>query len=334
MKPIDSIGVIINPRAGRGFTENARVAVEVIRKFPNARIVTGPGETGAAVLWNAAVDLQVCDCDPTPGRLQTISLARKLVEMGIDLLLVIGGDGTFSDVAFALAGVKQAPPMIGIGAGSTNVGPLVTCHRQTVADLDPARFEITSPPAIMVSDGQAPLGMGFNDCALGFTVVGTREGQICDVDAAAKMQGKNIPGRPRSIGTPELRVERIGAERIVTIASGAWISCVIIGLAERAFLGKGVTGGVCLAAYTGAPAGCLVASIPLVQVEISREELLQLGPIDTRYVSFDASMAIQVQGACDGAAINADGTPLKILSSRDRIRFTVVPEAVQVVRLK
>jgi len=186
---------------------------------------------------------------------------------------------------------------------------------------------------MQVSDENSVLGIGFNDCVFGFTVVGTLDGQICDVDASAKMAGKNLPGRPASIGISKTRVERISAAGVVEVASGEWISSVIIGFAERAFLGKAITGGVCLASYSGAPAGCLAASIPLVEVGLSRAEVLQYGPIQSRYISFDQTMQIRAQGFLDGTAINVDGTPLKILSSEDRIVFSVLPDAIRAVRL-
>jgi hypothetical protein len=333
MKPIQTIGIVINPQAGKGFAENARIAREALRKFPDVKIAAGPGELGASALSDYASGFHVCDCDPMSGRLQTVSLARNLADWGVDLILAIGGDGTLSDVALGLSGAENAPPVMGIGVGSTNVGPLVTCCTHELDAIDFTRLEITSLPALQVSHENSLLGIGFNDCVLGFTVVGTLAGQICDVDAAAKMAGQNLPGRPASIGTSRTLVERICDDRIDTIASGEWVSSVIIGLAERTFLGKAITGGVCLASYTGAPAGCLVASIPLVQVGLSRAEVLQHEPIRTSYISFDQTMQIRVQGVLDGTAINLDGTPLKILSCQDQIVCSVLPDAIRAVRL-
>jgi len=48
MQPPTTIGVIINPRAGKGFRENAAIARLAAGRFPGAAILTGPGEMGAA----------------------------------------------------------------------------------------------------------------------------------------------------------------------------------------------------------------------------------------------------------------------------------------------
>ncbi len=198
MQSPKTIGVIINPKAGKGFADNAEIARLAASRFPDAAIFTGPGETGAAAFYDDP-RLVICDCGRETGRQQTMTLASNLASRPVDLLLVIGGDGTLADVAYALVGAAPASapptmgtaavPIVGIGAGSTNVGPLITCRGTEVGRLDTHLLETTLLPAVLAKCQGAWLGIGFNDCILGFTVIGTLDGQVRDLDARAKMQG-------------------------------------------------------------------------------------------------------------------------------------------------
>jgi hypothetical protein len=329
----EKIGFILNPKAGKGFAHTAEIARQAARKFKGAKIFTGAGELGAAALLDSQGSIEICACDPTPCRQQTITLAGALATRQVDLLVVIGGDGTLSDVACGLVNLSQVPPVLGIGVGSTNVSPLITCLASEIDRLYTWQLETTLLPAVLVKDQGALLGIGFNDCVLGFSVVGTLDGQIRNVDARAKIDCVNLPGEPKPIGTPQTRVQRISAQQTVEIASGEWVGCVVIGFAEAGFFGKAITGGVCLASFTHTPAGCLVADTPLVQVEINRDRLLAFPPLRSQYISFDENMSIRVMGVMDGTAVCADGTPLKILSPQDQVEFFVQPDAIRAVRI-
>lgn len=333
MQPIKSIGVIINPRAGKGFAENAEIARLAAGKFQDVAIITGLGEMGA-VAFSGVGNLEICPCEACPpGPQQTMALARALASRQVDLLLVVGGDGTMADVAFALVETTTAPPIMGIGMGSTNVGPLVTCRGSEVSGLDIDHLETDSLPAALVKYQQTLLGIGFNDCILGFTILGTLDGQVRDLDAQAKMKGINLLGDPdRPVGTPLTLIERISPAGTVEIARGEWVGSVAIGFSAPAFFGKAITGGICLAAYLNIPAGCLVSDCTMSRIEITRQEALALAVQRSNYVSFDETMCIRVSGMRNGTAVCADGNPLKILSPEDQVEFWVRPAAVRAVK--
>jgi NAD kinase len=334
MQPPKTIGIIINPKAGKGFPVNSEIARLAASRFQGAAIFTGPGETGAAAFYDDP-RLVICDCGSEPGHRQTMTLASALAFRQVDLLLVIGGDGTLADVAYALVGSAMAAvPIMGIGAGSTNVGPLITCHATKVAGLVIENLETTLLPAALVKYQGALLGIGFNDCILGFTVIGTLDGQVRDLDARAKMQGLNLLGHPDLVGSPLTLVERVSPSGTVEVARGDWVSSVAIGFSDPAFFGKAVTGGICLASYLHIPAGCLVTDSPMVRMETTRQEVLTLGPVRSQYISFDETMYIRVSGMRPGTAVCADGNPLKILSPEDQVEFWVRPDAVQAVKSK
>ncbi len=337
MQSPKTIGVIINPKAGKGFGENAGIARRAAARVGGAAMFTGPGETGAAA-FTGELNLTVCPCDPQPTRRQTMTLALALVERQVDLLVVVGGDGTLADVAFALASLpagQASPPILGIGCGSTNVGPLVACRAPDVESLAIEDLETACVPAALVRYQGKLLGIGFNDCILGFTVLGTLDGVVRDLDAAAKMQGINRLGEPGPVGQAHSLVERLAADGTVEeVARGEWISSVAIGFSSPVYFGKAITGGVCLASYLGIPAGCLVTDSPMVRMETTRQEVLAMGSLRSQYISFDESMIIRVSGMRQGTAVCADGNPLLILAHDDQVEFSVSPEAVLAVKLK
>lgn len=334
MKKADAIGLIINPKAGHGFAVNAQAALAVVSALQPDMIFTGAGELGADAFTGAVADtITVLPVLAAAGRAQTQALAVDLAKMPISALVVIGGDGTLADVACALIDIPDAAPILGIGAGSTNAGSLVACRVDALQQLDPARLELVSRRALLALEGDDTLGIGFNDCVLGFTVVGTLEGVVQDVDAAAKFKGKIVPGKPATIGTSRTRLLRSGPDGIVQVASGKKVATVVAGFAEQAFFAKAVTGGVCLAALTGVPAGCLVADQPLVRIGIDQQQVLALPPIASTYVSFNETQRIQVSGVKKGAAVCVDGNPLKLLGPQDTVEFGVASHAIRSYRL-
>ena len=118
------------------------------------------------------------------------------------------------------------------------------------------------------------------------------------------------------------------------IAFGESVATVIIGLAEPSFIAKAVTGGVCLTAFSGLQAGCLVADQPLVQVELNPDDVLALPTIHSSYVSFGERDRVHVRGVCDGAGLCVDGTPLLLLTSDQEVSFGVCPNAVRAIKFK
>lgn len=327
------LGLIVNPRAGRGTAANLRVARNVVDALQPVEVVTGPSQLGAEALrgWNGVV--VECLAGAAAGREQTQTLAREIVGQGVDALIVVGGDGALADVALAYLELSSPPPLVGVGVGSTNVGRLITCRADSVTALDVSRLQPQAMDGVLAYCNGELLGLGFNDGVIGFTVVGTIDGRIRDLDAAERLNGRNVPGAPRSIGTPGTRVRRMGAGGSKPIAEGEAVGTVIVGFAERRFFGKAVTGGVCLAAFVGLPAGCLVADQPLVQVEITPESVMNRPPLASRYVSLDEGTRVEVEGVREGAALCADGNPLRLLGEDDCAQFAIRRAAVTVLRL-
>ncbi len=325
------IGLIVNPAAGAGASLSLRAARQVIENLSAQSVLTGPGALGADALseWRGAK--QISEAIVSQGRNQTRDLARWIILQKVDALVVVGGDGTLADVAQVLVSSGSRLPIVGVGCGSTNVGRLITCYASRASELDLSALDTWSADCLLASVNDEEVGLALNDVVISNTVVGTVDGRRRDLDAAERMQAKLVPAKPRPVGSSRTRVTRIESGTQTLIAEGMTVAAIIVGFAEPQFLGKAVSGGVCLAAMAGLPAGCIVSDTPLVTVEMSAHALQKSLPIRSRFVALGEQTLIVVDGV-DGAVLCTDGNPLHQLKAADRVSVSVRCGAVIGVR--
>lgn len=326
------VGLIINPSAGTGVSEAFRAARTVVAKLGVQTVLTGEAQLGAEALSGWTGELQVQGAVGSSGKARTIDLTRWILAQKADAVIVIGGDGTLSDVSQAIIEKGSRLPILGVGTGSTNVGRLVTCGATRTMDLDVDQLELWQADCLIASIGERSLGFAFNDVVIGYTVVGTIEGERKDIDASSRLKGSTVPGTPRLVGNSGTRVSRHLAGTVTVVCEGESVGSVVAGFAESGFFGKAISGGVCLASLAGLPAGCLVCDFPLVQVGLTADLLLHGPPIVSRFVGLSGDATIVVESVNPGAVLCVDGNPLEVLDSSDRITFSVQSRAVVGVR--
>ena len=305
---IRDIGVIVNPKAGAGKAANEKIEALAIEKFSFCEIIRS---------------------DPV-GRKGTMLIAAQLA-LKVDTIMVIGGDGTMSDVAYSLFISEASTPILGIGAGSTNAGPLITAKAKEIDQLDPRELFIQEVGAILAFRNGEPKGLGFNDIVFGDTILTTLKGKVVQVSAAQFMKGNKIPAFPARAGTigSNVSIERKGKTKL--IHKGEFGQIFASPLEER-YLGKGLAGGTSLAAALGLPAGIAITSEPLVNYSIRQEEFLEIEPIVTTTASFREGDEVIVRGLKDGTCLNIDGNPLAILKTDDEVRLRYIPCAARVLK--
>lgn len=325
------IGLIVNPSAGGG--EGLNIAPRAIQALAPNQVVVGAGEMGADALSESASIVQVFDWQLYRGKARTQFLAECFAKENVDALVVIGGDGTLADVALTLRG-KYSIPLLGIGAGSANVGPLMTCPGEQVQRLAAAQFITKVVDGLVAGMNDVPLGLGFNDVVIGFTVLATMNGQLVDVDAAEKMHGRNVPHEPESIAAKNARVVKKSPQKETVVAQGNQIVTIIAGLPDERFYGKAIAGGVLLSSMVGDPAGCMVCDHLLVRTQMDADWYRRSEPVLSAYVGLNETEKIIASGLRDGAVLCADGNPLAVLHPNDCAQITVQRAMVHSIRIE
>ncbi len=331
---MSKLGLVVNPRAGRGGESNARIARQLIETLSPEITLVGAGEMGADALTGLRVE--PLDYAPAQGRARTPALVAQMIARGVDLIAVVGGDGTMADVAFTLFRVASRVPILGVGVGSANVGRLVTIRGDEIARLTNAQLEPRALTALIAGANGETLGIAFNDVVISTTVLATINDQLAEVRVAPKIAGENIPGKSETIFTGATRVWRESPNGAIEIAHGDQVGTLLCGFPDSRFFGKAIAGQACLAAYLDLAAGCLVGSQPLVRMIANAEELMRDEPFVSRYASFDENSTIHATGLRNGVALCVDGNPLKILSRGDTVTIGVKRKCINalVVRTK
>ncbi|MCZ7361747.1 MAG: diacylglycerol kinase family protein, partial [Candidatus Methanoperedens sp.] len=249
----------------------------------------------------------------------------------VDAILVVGGDGTMSDVAYSLYESGISTPIIGIGSGSTNAGPLITVKSAELDTLDTDALTVKDVGGILATIRGEKCGLGFNDIVFGDTVLSTLHERVVQVSAADYLKGKKVPAPPSKAGTidSEVLIERSG--KVIQIHKGEFGQMFAAPL-EKRYLGKGLAGGTSLAAALGLPAGIAITSEPLINYSIGADDLLNMEPIITRTASFRINDEVLVRGLKDGTSLNIDGNPIIILEPDDEVHLSYIPDAAKVLK--
>jgi hypothetical protein len=329
VKP-SKIGLVVNPRSG-GQTpaHNLRIAQRLVEAIRVDAVVTGPGLLGGEALPSA----RIVAIPPLTGRAASQAVAHAVLEEGVDALVVIGGDGTLSDIAFVVYRAGSHCPILGVGAGSINAGDLITCKASQVEELRGRDFRVESVNALEASFNDQVMALAFNDVVIGATIVGTINGAYQDLDANSFMESRQVPGQPRPIGTDTARVTKHRQAQEIVVGVGRSVGTVIAGFTHYdCFFGKAIIGGVGLSSVAGVSAGCLVCEQALVRTRLDLQEHLKTEPVRSAYVSLTDDAVIRVTGLDYPAVLCADGNPLAAFRPADMAQIRVRPNAANVLR--
>ncbi|WP_456477968.1 diacylglycerol/lipid kinase family protein [Geoglobus ahangari] len=270
------VGVVVNPRAGRG--ADAELVRSVVERLRPERVLAGQDDLGARYLDSS----EIIEVERTFDRHDTVRLVKAMDGL-VDVIVVFGGDGTMSDAASAF----PETPLLCIGTGTTNVSPLL-CP----PDFDPSTLVEVPFSGLYVRGFDR---VAFNDVVAGPTILATVDGKIREVDALAYMHGEVKPGNPSKF------YARVSAEG--RTLEGVYGN-IFISMLDSRYLGKGISGGASISAFVGF--SCLIACLShtVVVGSMSKESLRSIEPIKTETLSFDSSAKMYAE-----TVISADGNP-------------------------
>ena len=329
----ERVGLIVHPAAGRG-EEAIREILPVLLATIKAEtifIVTGTLEAEIAEEMGirfTPVELPF-SCDFSG----ITSASDAMISRGVDTIVGVGGDGTLCAIANSIIAHGGKARLIGIGAGSSNVGPLVTIRGEDLKKLDLEHLSEQAIHGVVVTVNKAFKGIAFNDVTFSNIFFGTKDGKRVDLDAYAIFDGVRREVEPHSVCGETTKVYKNG--RLMIDASVTPIEQIIASPINdpRPYSGKAVSGLLCWGPYLGKDGVLAAANTILIRTHIDTSTLTALEPLCLRQVGFGDGDTVTVTGLKRSAVVIADGNPLCPLAPEDQVTLRLKRSVLRVYKL-
>ncbi|MBN1536471.1 MAG: NAD(+)/NADH kinase [Anaerolineales bacterium] len=211
---IKRIGILCNPFAGSG---KARVLELTQQAFdclePQvSEIFVGPGDMGETVCKGKKV--KVVGQDNTKTRIDTINTAKQMIENGVELFVIVAGDGTYNDALEGMKTVDANVPIFGIAGGRFNVifpkrvhDPFVSL-RGDFKSFSIKDLEVEEVRGLVTRINDKIVSYGFFWVNMSNVIAHTdTNGALAMIDAAQYIDGKIIPiAEIKPVATEDTRV--------------------------------------------------------------------------------------------------------------------------------
>ncbi len=313
--------VIFSPGAGQ--KENfLTIGKKLESLFGAGELITCPGSFGADYLPGA----KVCAVDRAGGYVEVLGrITRTLLGEEPQLLVSVGGDGIASYIADAMFTAGAAVPMMGVAAGTANVGPIVCVSADELDDMDASRWEYFTAGAVEVAT-EHHIAYAFNDVVIGNTLLGTVDGEVVNLSARAMAEnGRKEICRPSSeICGADFRIAKNGAEMAHFIAKPGQI--IVSPLDRDRLAGRAVYGALCSAAYTDCKAAVALTEQVMISAEAEDAGMNSFCPME--HLLFGPEDVVELSGLTEDADLVLDGNPY--LRDGDAVKLRYMPELVTI----
>lgn len=194
------------------------------------------------------------------------SVKAGMALKNIDLVLVLGGDGTVSDVVYGQRLVDNLIPILGIACGTANAGPLISFS--TTEELEKHSIIEGEPKYIMGIDAYdiegRLLGTAFNDIVFSDSVVTTKNKKVKTVSAEKFIFGEKIPSTPSNVGKKNTEIDINGNKIDPEHNIGQIIVSAVIN--SEYYKAKAITGKLCWIPYTEKKAIMVISKHPIIKI--------------------------------------------------------------------
>ncbi len=320
------VGLIANPSAGKGADRLDAALASLVGCLRGAEMAA-VDRTREALAAKASGG----SCVLVRGGGRAGEAAERLLDLGVDVVVGVGGDGTLRDIAEVVVRRESEARLIGIGVGSSNVGALVSSAADGAERLFDSDVGETRVHALGVSVAGEPIGLAFHDVAFANTYFGTRDRKRMDLDAVAALRGKDRPAEPRSVCGRGSWVAKNGRRVLeaVEIEGGQVVASPLNDV--DSCRGRAVGGFLCWGPYLGCRGLLAVASAVMIRTRLEREDLEAAEPLRLWHVGFSPHDVVEV-GGMDGGAVVVDGTPKHELDPSVAVALTLRENVVTVLR--
>ncbi len=191
-------------------------------------------------------------------------MAGKVL-LDVDILIVLGGDGTIADVVRGQREAGRLIPILGIGIGTANSGPLINIKEPK--ELEEISFKELETMPIggldVYNKGGEFFGSGFNDIVFSDTLVSTLDGKKTTVDASMFVKGKKKEKEPSFIGKCDTKITINQYNIHIPFKIGQIILSPIYN--KEKFIGKAIFGKLCWLPFSNKDASIIVSHAPLIK---------------------------------------------------------------------
>ena len=315
------IGILVNPSAGQG--KNAHAVIRRIEQsWPDHELYTIDGPGGAS--FERAERLP----QPQGGYVDRLySSVELLLSAGAELLISLGGDGTAAYVAEALNHSKKHVPILGIGLGTANVGPIVTLNADD--SIPPVEsLSIEAAGGVAVFTGGRRIGAGYNDVVLGNTYLATISEEAVTADGQALLQNGDVrPAKPLSnVFTSETRICKNG--RLLPVSLPEVGQVIAAPIEKDSLYGRTVHGILCYAPDSPMQGALTLSARSLVSYEPDDRGFDAFAPEER--LLFSADDTITITGLAPSVLAVCDGNPLKIVDGSVTLQY--IPQDVLIAK--
>lgn len=295
---------------------------------------------GAMYVPFAGVITSLHPCMPVGGgykdRLRSAVLDILALTPSPDVFITIGGDGLAAYVAQVLIrnmAPENRPAMLGIAAGTANVGPIVSFRAEQLGGLDFSDLVRVPVDAVEVLDGEDHVAYAFNDAILGDSLLATVDGETRNISVEKLVnEDRQEVVRPGTmIALEDFKVTCAGKDVPYASSCDPWDIRQIVAspLQFDRLYGRAVLGGLCVANVPGLVA---VGLCDRAVVDSDPANWNYRGFTGTRHLVFGAGEDVVLTGLGPDAQIVVDGNPY--LRRHDSVTFRSSPRVVSIFRTK
>jgi len=322
-------GVLIGPSAGSGRAVECEAALAAWLKGREVAVCGGRfSGSGAQKGWTR---LEAAAADGARGYVEDLRASvTAFAAWGADLLVCVGGDGLASYAADAMIASGKRMAMLGVAAGTINVGPIVSIGIEEVENGGLTPDDLTTEPAAAVEvlvDGMH-VAYGFNDVVIGDTYLGTIGGRAASLSAAALLErGEKLEAAPSGdITAADFRVLKNGKKLSLRLGRPAQIIASPLG--KREFFARAVAGVLCNAPYMEGPAALALFDSVIVQAGAPSRGIENFAASET--LLFEPGDLVELRGLAAAGRLIIDGNPYA--RSGATVGLKSVPGLVDVVK--
>lgn len=316
--------LLYNFKAGKGLP--AELVVQKLCKFfeGDELLVTDEG------LVFPSLPVQLVVPEKAEGYFAVIrARVKALYEAGAERFISVGGDGTATYVKNAMYELGINLPILGVAAGTANVGPIVSVTLDQLEGHHISEAKEVCYDGIAISVNDQFISLAFNDLIIGDTFLGTINGQTCSLSVRELLEkGEHTPVKPAEhIVTDDFVIELNGKELIPNREIIRQI--VLSPVAHESHYGRAVYGPVGKCDWCEKKGVIALCDYIAVSFEEDGTGVDRIS--STQYLIFGPNDQVVLRGFTEDACLICDGNPYLLSSDQFVARYE--PACARTIKL-